>query len=89
MNDRGVTVLLGFILLMMISITFLSVVQTYYVPSILKDRELKHNDEILSSLIDLTSALTKERPNVIELNLGVAYPKYLFLMTPSTGSGTI
>ena len=89
MNDRGVTVLLGFILLMMISITFLSVVQTYYVPSILKDRELKHNDEILSSLIDLTSALTKERPNVIELNLGVEYPKYLFLMTPSTGSGSI
>jgi len=83
-NAKGVSVLLGFILLMLISMIFLSVVQTSLVPSILKDVELKHMNRILQELYEMDSAIVSGEQSSINFDLGVEYPKYLFLLTPQT-----
>ncbi len=84
MNAKGVSVLLGFILLMLIGMIFLSTLQTYYVPSILKDVELKHMNKIVQDLYEMDSAIVSGKQSSVNFDLGVEYPKYLFLLTPQT-----
>ncbi len=84
-SDKGVSVLVGFILLMMISMLFLSVVQTFEVPKICEKYEAKAMQEYVSGMSELASESVSG--NAIEIELpSVSYPNYLFLLTPSSSS---
>lgn len=89
MNEKGVSVLLGFILLMLIGMLFLSVIQTHYVPSVLKDYELKHMDTITSEVFEMDKAVSSGEISSVVFDLGVDYPKYLFLLTPQTLASSV
>ncbi len=89
MNEKGITVLLGFMLLLMILVLFLSIIQVYYIPSILKKAEFDHNEKILSELFDFDSDIVNNKLSPVEFDLGISYPKYLFLVTPQSGSSSI
>ncbi len=82
MNDRGVTVLLGFILLMLILMVFLSIVQTKLVPQMLKEAELKHENKITQEIYSFDKDVLSGKLSSVSLDLGIAYPKYPFLLTP-------
>jgi len=88
-QSNGVSTLVGFILLLLIGMVFLSVVQTQVIPGILKDVEIKHMDEITDDLLKLSSNLLACKLSTVEFDLGVKYPKYLFLLTPQSIPSTI
>ena len=89
MQSNGVSTLVGFILLLLIGMVFLSVVQTQVIPGILKDVEIKHMDEITDDLLKLSSNLLACKLSTVEFDLGVKYPKYLFLLTPQSLASSI
>ncbi len=84
MDRKGVSVLVGFILLMLIGMIFLSVVQTKLIPSILKDVEIKHMNRVTGEVFEMDKAITSGKISTLRFDLGVSYPKYLFLLTPQT-----
>ncbi len=87
-NDRGVSVLVGFILLMMISMLFLSVVQTLEVPKICEKCEAEVMKNYVSKLSEVASESVSGKAIEVELP-SVSYPNYLFLLTPSSASYTL
>lgn len=89
MNCRGVSVLIGFILVILISMVALSVIQTQYIPYVLKDFERKHLNEITEELYRLSKAILNSETSSIEFSFGVQYPKYPFLLTPPTFATTV
>ena len=87
--DRGVTVLVGFILMMMIMIIFVTILQTQYVPSIVRDAEIGHMNRVTREIIDLDDRIVRGESGTVPLDMGVEYPRHLFLMTPQTGACSI
>ncbi|ADB57107.1 PKD domain-containing protein [Archaeoglobus profundus] len=89
MDSKGVTPLIGFILLLLIGMVFLSLVQTKLVPSILKDVEMKHMNKVIEEIYEFDRDVIKGEEGIVSFDLGVEYPNYLFLMTPTTGASSI
>ena len=89
MNRKGVSVLIGFILLLMIGVTFLTTLQTYYIPSVLKDAEMKHIEKLTSDLVAISGNIFSGKTTSVKFDLGVSYPKYLFLQTPQPMASSI
>jgi len=88
-NGKGVSVIVGFILLLLIGMIFLSVVQTQYIPSILKSVEMKHINDLTFKLSEVRDAVVSGKKISITFKLGTNYPKYLFLLTPSSLASSI
>ena len=88
MNDRGVSVLVGFILLMMILMLFLSVIQSTEVPKICEKYESKAMSNYIYTFSELSDNLANGKSFELSVK-GVNYPNYLFLMTPSPSSYSI
>ena len=86
-DDRAVTVVLGFILVLMMSMISLSVVQTTLVPDVCKKAEAEHMEKLTQQVLSL--AEVPDSSKTVRLDLGVDYPKYLFLMTPSKGTTSL
>jgi len=87
MDSDGVTVVVGFILILMISMISLSVAQTTLVPNICKKVEAEHMEKLTQQVLEL--AEVPDSSKTVRLDLGVNYPKYLFLMTPSKGTTSL
>ncbi len=85
MREKGVSVLVGFILLMMILMLFLSVIQSVGVPKICEKYEAETMNSYLESFSKLSSELVRGESATLMLE-GVYYPNYLFLLTPSPSS---
>ncbi len=85
MGERGVSVLVGFILLMMILMLLLSVIQSVGVPKICEKYEAKAMNSYLEAFSKLSSELAGGESATLTLE-SVYYPNYLFLLTPSPSS---
>ena len=85
LDNRGVSVLVGFILLMMISMLMLSVVQSFEVPKICERYEAEVMKEYVSRFSELSSESVSGKAVEIEIP-NVNYPNYLFLLTPPSAS---
>ncbi|HIP62838.1 MAG TPA: hypothetical protein EYH04_01775, partial [Archaeoglobus profundus] len=83
-NKEGVSVLLGFILLLSILIITFSFIQVELVPALCKEVELEHENSLLHSIYTLTDKLMEDSLATITFNLGVHYPSYPFLLFPPT-----
>jgi len=81
-NGRGVSVLVGFILLMLTLMIFVSILQAYVVPSVCKRIELRKLNDLMENIQDIDKNIMNDRLSTVTLDLGVTYPKYMFLITP-------
>jgi len=89
MIRMGVSVLLGFVLLLSILLMSFSLIQVKIVPALCKEVELKHEKCLLYSIYDFTDKLMEDNLATITFDLGVHYPGYPFLMFPSTSGCTL
>ncbi|HIP25456.1 MAG TPA: DUF2341 domain-containing protein [Archaeoglobus profundus] len=81
MNKRGVSPIIGFILIVQILIIFYTLVQTVLIPDQLKRIEAD-NVENLKGEIEKFAALTRSGERACIFVSPPKYPHYLFLMTP-------
>jgi len=88
-DKKGLSVLVGFVLLLSILIISLSLIQVNLVPALCKEVELKHENSILYSVYALTDKLMEDSLATITFNLGVHYPSYPFLVSPPTSGCTL
>ncbi len=89
MNKKGVSVLVGFILLMMTLMIFLAILQTQMVPSMCKDAEFKHLNKIIDELQTLSKDIIDNRLTTVTLDLGISYPRYPLLISPPTMASSV
>ncbi len=85
-DEKGVSPLLGFILMLMILMISISALQTQFVPDVCKDIEADHMKQITSQLLELKSVSSTKN---VKLDMGVDYPEYLFLITPRSTATTM
>ncbi|WP_198002019.1 Ig-like domain-containing protein [Archaeoglobus veneficus] len=86
-DDRGVTVILGFILVLMTSMVALSVAQTTLVPDLCKKIEAEHMEKLTQQILSL--AEVPETTKTVRLDMGVVYPRYPLLLTPSKAATSL
>ncbi len=80
-NEKGVSPLLGFILMLMILMISISALQTQYVPDVCKNMEADHIKQLTGQLTELKSISSTKN---VKMDMGVDYPEYLFLITPKS-----
>ncbi|MFO7966989.1 MAG: hypothetical protein R6U44_05260 [Archaeoglobaceae archaeon] len=86
MDERGVSPLIGFILIILLVVAFLGAVQST-IPDRCKKVEGEHIHQLEGQIADV-----KNIPSTItthKIVMGADYPQYLFLMTPNTMSATL
>ncbi len=86
MDDRGVSPLVGFILIILLVVTFLGAVQST-IPHRCKKVEADHMNSLENQVADI-----KNIPSTInthKIDMKADYPQYLFLITPNTMSTRI
>lgn len=86
-NQKGVSPLLGFILMLMILMISISALQTTFVPSICKEVEADHMREITGQLIEIRNIPSSTK--TLKLDMGIDYPEYIFLITPKSTATTM
>jgi hypothetical protein len=90
---RGVSPILGFILLLMILMTALSIVQSTAVPQWNRGVEARHLDALKYEVADIgrVTALSAStgNPGKVLLHAGVSYPEYYVLVSPYKASTTV
>jgi len=89
MDKKGVSVLVGFILLMMTLMLFLALLQTQMVPNMCRNAELSNLNKITDELQTLDKDIIDNKLTAVTLDLGVNYPKYPFLLTPPTMASSV
>ncbi len=86
MDNRAITPLVGFILILLLVMIGLGIVQST-LPGKYKQVEAQHLRELQSQFLNLKNTPTSATS--YKLDMGVEYPQSLFLSTPSTQSTTI
>jgi len=90
---RGVSPILGFVLLLMILMTVLSIVQSTAVPQWNRGVEARHLDALKYEVADIgrVTALSAStgNPGKVLLHAGVSYPEYYVLVSPYKASTTV
>ncbi|MFP3946336.1 MAG: hypothetical protein ACLFVI_05475 [Archaeoglobaceae archaeon] len=86
MEDRGISPLIGFILIMLLVVMLLGVVQST-IPDRCKKEEAQHMDKLERQVFGLKNVLPTTSTQ--KLDLGVSYPQYLIFMTPNAMSTTV
>ena len=91
-DERGVSEVLGAILVFGILVTALGVYQSVAVPNANEDVELKHNQEVQGDMIDLRNDIRRSASQgtgtSTTLNLGASYPPRIIATNPGSGAGS-
>jgi outer membrane protein assembly factor BamB len=88
-DERGVSAVIGAILVLMIAAAVFGTVQVYNVPDWNKDVEYEHLDRVYDDMMTLKSdiedvAISRE-PKSSNIHMGVRYPDRMFLANPGAG----
>jgi len=92
-DDRGVSEVLGAILVFALLISVLSIVQVSGVPALNEQVEFEHNARVqddmrgFASSVDTAAATGRDQP--VDVETGVRYPPRLFLLNPGPTAGTL
>lgn len=92
-TDRGVSEVLGAILIFALLLILLVIIQTAAVPAMNQEIEFSHNQRVqgdmqsLGEQVDFTAARGAESSTTIEM--GVRYPTRMFLLNPPPASGSL
>lgn len=84
-DEKAVSPLLGFILVLLILAIFMSVVQSQYVPAWCKEAEAKHFEVLKAEFSTIPSIVASQRDGYVTLTAGLKYPgRPLFITPPPT-----
>lgn len=93
MNSRGISVIYGALLILMILSVFYAYVNASVVPKICENAESGFVDTLISKSLELVSkswnVINSGKPSSIYIPLGGHYPIIPFFVTPSTYSATL
>jgi hypothetical protein len=81
--------MVGFMLLLLIGMIFLSILQTQVLPGLLSDEEIKHSNELTNDMLEFSGRILCTKVSAINFDLGVRYPKYPLLMSPPDMASTL
>lgn len=91
-DDRGVSEVLGAILLFGIVVMAIGGYQAFVVPSVNADAEFRHSGAVQNELVDLRTetlqAAATNEPRSATVTLGLEYPTRLLAVNPRTPAGT-
>ena len=92
-DERGVSEVIGAILVFGIVIVLLGIIQTQAIPAANEQVEFNHNQEVQGDLTQLQQSVSQvvrdgDRQSV-SVSLGTTYPTRLFFFNPPNPSGTI
>ncbi len=93
-DKRGVSIILGAILMFMIVVAMYSTVQAYQVPIWNQEVEYEHLDMVYDDMMSLKSDVEDvallEAPKSSNIRMGIRYPNRMFLLNPGLGvAGTL
>ena len=92
-DSRGVSELIGFILMFAILIILLSIHQAQFVPQENKEIEFQHFQEVTDNMVEVRSSIsTAGQANVSQyptVKLGTKYPVRLFAINPPPPGGSL
>ena len=92
-DERGVSEVLGAILVFGILVVLLGIIQTQAIPAANQQAEFNHNQEVQSDLVgfnEATSDVASEgEPKSIKIQMGTSYPTRLFFVNPPQPRGEI
>jgi len=88
-EERGTSVVLGAMLMLLIVATLFGTVQAYHVPIWNKDVEFEHlsmvHDDMMTFKSDVEDVALSREPKSSNIRMGVRYPNRIFLANPGTG----
>jgi hypothetical protein len=93
-NEKGVSEVVGAMMILLILVIYLGVLQAYEVPKWNKELEIQQFDKVHNDFLNLRSDIedvyTSNIPKTSSLSLGVRYPERYLLHNPGPGaSGTL
>lgn len=88
-EERGVSVVLGAMLMLLIMATLYGITQAYHVPIWNKDVEYEHlnmvHDDMMTFKSDVEDVALSGEPKSSNIRMGVRYPNRIFLVNPGPG----
>ena len=88
-EERGVSVVLGAILMLLVMVTLYGIIQAYHVPIWNKDVEYEHlnvvHDDMMTFKSDVEDVASSREPKSSNIRMGVRYPNRIFLANPGSG----
>jgi len=88
-EERGVSVVLGAVLMLLIMVTLYGTVQAYHVPVWNKEVEFEHLNTVYNDMMtfksDLEDVALSRVPKSSNIQMGVRYPNRMFLANPGPG----
>jgi len=93
-EERGVSVVLGALLMLLIMVTLYGTIQAYHVPIWNKDVEFEHlntvHDDMMTFKSDVENVASSRVPKSSNIRMGIRYPNRIFLANPGPGvAGTL
>ena len=92
-DERGVSEVLGAILVFGILVALLGIIQTQAIPAANQEAEFNHNQEVQSDLTQLQESVSQVvrdgNRRSVSVSLGTTYPARLLFFNPPNPSGTI
>lgn len=93
-NEDGVSELVGFMLILLIIMIFMSMLQVYEMPKWNKDLEIGLFDDVRNDFLeirhDISTVAIENAPITSNIRMGVRYPEHFMLRNPGPGaSGTL
>jgi len=92
-DERGVSEVVGAILVFGVVVALLAIIQAQAIPAANKVVEYNHNQEVQGDVIDLQEAASRSgalgTAESVKIQAGTTYPSRLFFFNPSSPSGII
>ena len=92
-DERGVSEVVGAILVFGVVVALLAIIQSQAVPAANKAVEFNHNQEVQGDIVDLQEAASRSgalgTSETVKIRAGTTYPSRLFFFNPSPPSGSI
>lgn len=93
LDDRGVSEVMGAVMVFAIVVTLLGILQTMAVPQQNADVEFKHSQQVADEMVDLRAAALESartgETTTATVTLGTDYPSRFVLLNPGAASGTL
>jgi len=93
MDSKGVSPLIGFVLLLAIIMGFIGIVQSSWVPEWNKAVEAEHLSDLESEISEIPKIMfisaTTGKQGAVSVDAGCEYPSRVFLINPPTASTTL
>jgi len=88
-EERGVSPVIGAMLMLLIVVTMWGIIQAYHVPNWNKDMEYEHlnivHDDMMTFKSDVEDVASSGVPKSSDFRMGVRYPNRMFLANPGIG----